>query len=33
MTEMLLRLKNTIKVEISSLRTDLGHLLTRVEET
>lgn len=33
MTEMFSRLKNAIKVEIYTLRADLGQLLTRVEET
>lgn len=32
MSEMLLRLENSIKGEISALRSDLGMLLTRVEE-
>lgn len=33
MSEMLLRLENAIKVEITTLLADLGQLLTRVEET
>ena len=31
MAEMLLRLENAIKGEIQNLRTDLGHLLSRIE--
>lgn len=33
MTEMFLRLENSIKTDINSLRIDLGHLLARVEKT